>query len=286
MKIYNPSNFKYITVVEIPKDEIQIIDMDLCAQPWQTLSKYYDACEVKPAIICNGGFFSMADGTTCFNYQDDGEIISTNSEFNEGMGIVNGSLTYGTLGKLPFTDFISAYPVLIENGKKVSITAGAEINYKARRTVLAYNHDNVYVIAVESPGMNFAQLQSFLLQLGVTYAINLDGGGSTKILHDGKSITSAWYNRAVDNVVAIYLKPKTIYRVQLGAFSKKHLAEAFLEKIISLPDTINAGYGRAYIRKINGYYKIQVGAYSIKNNAGKVVNDLKAKGYQAFITTI
>ena len=228
----------------------------------------------------------MADGTTCFNYQDDGEIISTNSEFNEGMGIVNGSLTYGTLGKLPFTDFISAYPVLIENGKKVPITAGAEINYKARRTVLAYNHDNVYVIAVESPGMNFAQLQSFLLQLGVTYAINLDGGGSTKILHDGKSITSTWYNRAVDNVVAIYLKPKTIYRVQLGAFSKKHLAEAFLEKIISLPDTINAGYGRAYIKKINGYYKIQVGAYSIKNNAGKVVNDLKEKGYQAFITTI
>ena len=27
MKIYNPSNFKYITVVEIPKDEIQTIDM-------------------------------------------------------------------------------------------------------------------------------------------------------------------------------------------------------------------------------------------------------------------
>ena len=34
MKIYNPSNFKYITVVEIQKDEIQTIDMDLCAQPW------------------------------------------------------------------------------------------------------------------------------------------------------------------------------------------------------------------------------------------------------------
>ena len=33
MKIYNPTNYSYITVVEIPKVEILKFDMALCQQP-------------------------------------------------------------------------------------------------------------------------------------------------------------------------------------------------------------------------------------------------------------
>lgn len=33
MKIYKHSNYSYVNIVEIPKDEIQTIDFDLCAQP-------------------------------------------------------------------------------------------------------------------------------------------------------------------------------------------------------------------------------------------------------------
>lgn len=33
MKIYNPTNYSYITVVEIPKTEISKFDMGLCQQP-------------------------------------------------------------------------------------------------------------------------------------------------------------------------------------------------------------------------------------------------------------
>ena len=75
------------------------------------------------------------------------------------MGIVNGKLIYGTTGKLPFTDFVSAFPTLIENGKRSKITMAQEINYKARRTILAYNETIIYVIAIESPGMNFYEMQ-------------------------------------------------------------------------------------------------------------------------------
>ena len=71
MRIYNPSKYSYITIVEIPKDEISKIDMDICAQPRQTLKKYYDQCAVKPAILCNGGFFSMETGDPTFTYKDD-----------------------------------------------------------------------------------------------------------------------------------------------------------------------------------------------------------------------
>lgn len=285
MKIYNPDSYSYITVVEIPKNEIAKFDMALCAQPRQTLKAYYDACEVKPAIISNGGFFSMADGSTCFNYTDEGQIISSNASYKEGFGIINGELKYGIVGEESFDDFISGYPVLIKNGKEVSSSVGSELNYKARRTVLAYDNTNIYIIAIESPGMNFTQIKSLLRELKVEYAINLDGGGSTKILWDGKSITSSLYNRAVDNVMAVYLKPKIIYRVQLGAFSKKANATTYLAKIQALSDTIGAGYKNAYVRKVGNYWKVQVGAFSVKINAIKVVNDLKNKGYNAFITT-
>ena len=282
VKSYKHSKYSYVTIVEIPKDEIQLIDMDLCAQPKQTLNQYYKACSVKPAIICNGGFFALSTGETCFNYTDDGKVISVHQGTENGMGIVNGKLIYGTTGKLPFTDFVSAFPTLIENGKRSNITMAQEINYKARRTILAYNETIIYVIAIESPGMNFYEMQNMLMEMNLDYAINLDGGGSTKILENGKSITSTLYNRAVDNVIAFYLKPKVIYRVQAGAFSYKKNAENFLKQIHEL----GGYYTDAYIRKIGRYYKVQMGAFSVKANAIRMLNDLKSKGFDAFITTV
>lgn len=226
----------------------------------------------------------MSDGTTCFTFIDNHTASSLNPNTMEGFGTIDGELTYGIAKNNIFEDFISAYPMLIKDGKPVNSSLGKEIDYKARRTVLAYNKDNIFIIAIESPGMTFSQMKTFLQTLKVDYAMNLDGGGSTKILHDGKSITSSLYNRAVDNVIAVYLKPKTIYRVQLGAFSNQDNANNFLKEIRSLSDTIGAGYKNAYVRKVGKYYKVQVGAFSIKANATRVVNDLKSKGYNAFIT--
>ena len=280
MKIYKPANYSYITVCEIPKAEIQKLDMSLCAQPRQTLKSFYDRCPVKPAIICNAGFFNMSNGATVFTYTDEGKIISQDSRYVEGMGTVNGELVAGSVNSYNYTDFICGYPVLIKNGKKAPIKIASEINYNARRTVLAYNEKNIYIIAIESPGMAFAAMQNFLLSLGVTNAINLDGGGSTKILYNGNSITSSAYNRAVDNVIAVYLKPQSLYRVQLGCFSLKANAEKMLKRVQALGGV----YQKAYVRKIGQYYKVQCGAFSVRTNAVNMVNDLKSRGFDAFVT--
>jgi cell division septation protein DedD len=45
-------------------------------------------------------------------------------------------------------------------------------------------------------------------------------------------------------------------------------------------------YTNAYIRKIGSYYKVQMGAFGVKTNAVNMLNELKAKGFDAFITTI
>lgn len=286
MKVFTPENYTYVTVVEIPKSEIEKLDIALCAQPKQTLINYYNSCEKKPDIIINGGFFGMSNGDTCFNLEDEDTMIAATASYQDGMGIVNKStLELSTLKSKDWRDFISAYPVLMRDGAPAAITTASEINYKARRSILGYNEANIYLIAVENPGLNFSGCQTLLADLGIENAINLDGGGSTKILKDGKSITSTLYNRAVDNVICVYLKDKVLYRVQTGAFSKKLNALAYQTRIRLLKDDIGAGYKNAYIRLIDGLYKVQVGAFSKRENALKVVNDLKTKGYNSFITT-
>ena len=226
MKIYNPE--KYITVVQIAKNEIDKIDFALCKQPKQTLRDFYDDQKDKPDIVCNGGFFALSTGETIFNFKDGGKTISNNPQYRWGIGIVNGELKFGCVDNEKFDDFVSAYPPLVEESKAIEITYSKELDYKARRTMLGYNDDTVFIVAVDLPGMKFSEMQKFMLNLGCTFAINLDGGGSTKILNkDGDSITSTLYNRAVDNVVAVYLKKQktTLYKVQVGAFSKKENAE-------------------------------------------------------------
>lgn len=281
MKIYNPES--YITVIEIPKTEIEKIDFALCKQPRQTLKAFYDSCKTKPDIICNGGFFNMSDGSTVFNLKDEDKIVSNNQQYRWGIGIVDGELKFGCLDKINFKDFISAYPSLVEAGEAIKITFAKEIDYKARRTILGYNDKNIFIVAVDMPGMTFSEMQKFMIKLGCTFAINLDGGGSTKVLDkDGKSITSSLYNRAVDNVVAVYLKK--IYRVQAGAFLLKSGAEKLLKQIQTLDDKIGAGYKNAYIRRIGSLYKVQIGAFSKKSGAEKVKADLSSKGIDSFIT--
>lgn len=71
---------------------------------------------------------------------------------------------------------------------------------------------------------------------------------------------------------------QTLYRVQIGAYSKKANADAMLEKIKK------AGFD-TYMVQVDGLYKVQVGAYSKKSNADAMAAKLKASGFDTYITT-
>ena len=49
----------YINIVQIPLDEINKIDFDICQEPKETIAHYYDRQEIKPDVVCNAGFFAM-----------------------------------------------------------------------------------------------------------------------------------------------------------------------------------------------------------------------------------
>ena len=72
MKVYKHPTYSNVTVVELPKKEINKIDFAICKQPKETLKAFYDRQETKPDFLMNGGFFNMSDGKTIFNYTING----------------------------------------------------------------------------------------------------------------------------------------------------------------------------------------------------------------------
>ena len=284
MKVYNHGIYDHVTVFEMPKKQLERIDFALCEEPSETLKEYYDRQEEKPDLLSNGGIFHLADGQTYFNFIDEGDVVSGWHWYNMGMGIVDGKLKYGNVSDEKWTDFVSGYPPLVEDSKALPITFAKEIDGKKKRKVLAYNADTVFLIEIWKPGMRFAEMQDMLLAMGVTHAINLDGGDSVMTLVGGKAVNKPLYQRPVDNGVAIYMK-EPLKRVQVGAFTNYLYALAMQAKIRALPDYIGAGYKNAYVRKIGKYYKVQVGAFSKWAGANLVLADLKAMGFDAFITT-
>lgn len=205
MRIYYYQNQKYIIVAEIDKDEAYRLDFATCKEPRETLQSFYDRQSTKPTLLVNAGFFNMSNGDPVFNFVDESKIEASSNQYKWGMGIKgDNELIYGNQFQHQWRDFMSGYPNLIDGGKKVVINFAKEINYKARRTILGYNKSKIFVVCVEDPGITFDIAQSILLDLGCEYAINLDGGGSTNMLINGIKKTKDPYNRAVDNVFAVY----------------------------------------------------------------------------------
>lgn len=286
MKNYIHKDYDFVHISEIPFEEIDKIDIAMCKQPTQTVQAYYVDQQTKPDVIMNGGMFIMKTGNTIFSLRDEGKNIAVDYNNTDGFGIIgNKQLEIGRINDgTAYRDFIAAYPVLIKDKKAANTASCSAIDYKTRRSLVGWNKTNFYIITIEKPGMKFSEMQKMLLDMGLEYAANLDGGGSTCKLVYGKKVTTQAYNRPVDNVICVYLtasKPKKLlYRVQLGAFGKAPNASNYLLKIKA------AGYHDAFVTFQDNLYKIQLGAFSVKDNATRLVNELKAKGFTAFIVSV
>jgi hypothetical protein len=107
---------------------------------------------------------------------------------------------------------IGGGPVLIKDGKIREFTG-----YQPRhpRTAIGWNKEHFFLLVVDgrqiglSIGMSFPELAEFMLKLGCTEAMNLDGGGSSTLWLDGKIMNSPsdGRERAVANSL-ILLKTK------------------------------------------------------------------------------
>lgn len=197
------------TVIVIPHSSIQSIDFIKAKEPTETLGSVYNRLSTKPQVLINGGLFTLATGKNVMSFIDEGVEQNYQNGF-EGMGIKAKDVTTLVYGhdKDGWKDFLTAYPMLIKDGEVLdSYTTANELNYTAARQSIGVTADgSLVIVTVDAPGIKFQALGKIMATYGVVNGMCLDGGGSVRTMVEGEVINSPTENRAVDNMVAVYLK--------------------------------------------------------------------------------
>ena len=140
-------------------------------------------------VIRNGNLYRNTSGNR------DALVIKQNGEFefvSEGETSAEELLQNGAYQVLSFG------PVLLEDGE-ISVGENDEVGMAMAsnpRTAIGYLGNNQYVFVVsdgrtsESAGLSLYELASFMKELGVADAYNLDGGGSSTMVFKGEIINN------------------------------------------------------------------------------------------------
>lgn len=168
---------------------------------------YYDARQ-SGYVIRNGKLYRDTSGNR------DALVIQKNGEFkfvSESETSASELLQEGALQAFSFG------PVLLNNGE-ISVGENDEVGMAMAsnpRTAIGYLGNNHYVFVVsdgrtsESAGLSLYELASFMKELGVKDAYNLDGGGSSTMVFKGEIINNpttsgrSGEERAVSDIVYI-----------------------------------------------------------------------------------
>lgn len=201
---------EYTQLDIIPFDSIQEVRFCKLAEPTEMLEHYYNRAENKPNIMVNGGLFDMKTGHNVMSF------VSMYTEQNYKNGFVGmgttcykaQTLQYGKDNEKEWRDFMTAYPMLVIDGKANKEYGNAKtLNYRTARTAIGVTETgNVLVLTVDKLGMTFEQMTAIFLQYHAVYAMNLDGGGSVRKLHNGRVVNNPSENRKVDSAFCVYLK--------------------------------------------------------------------------------
>lgn len=194
----------------VPHSPIKAVAFEKCADPKETLGSYYSNKEKKPQIIINGGLFNMSTGHNVMSFVCDGKEQNYQNGF-AGMGVIGSDpakLVYGTDKARKWKYFMTAYPMLVINGKANTVYGNASnLNYLTLRSAVGVREDGtLLILTVDKPGMTFAEMAKIFVEYDAQYAMNLDGGGSVRKMHENKVVNAPIENRPVDNVFCVYLK--------------------------------------------------------------------------------
>ena len=159
-------------------------------------------------VIRNGNLYRNSSGNR------DALAIMKNGEFEF---VTEGETSAETLLENGALQVFSFGPVLLEDGS-ISVTENDEVGMAMAsnpRTAIGYLGKNHYVFVVsdgrtsESAGLSLYELASFMKNLGVVDAYNLDGGGSSTMVFKGEVINTPTTNghstqeRAVSDILYI-----------------------------------------------------------------------------------
>lgn len=224
----------------VPHSSIEAVAFEKCADPKETLGSYYSSKEKKPQIIINGGLFNMSTGHNVMSFVCDGKEQNYQNGFT-GMGVIGSDpakLVYGTDKARKWKYFMTAYPMLVINGKANTVYGNASnLNYLTLRSAVGVREDGtLLILTVDKPGMTFAEMAKIFVEYDAQYAMNLDGGGSVRKMHENKVVNAPIENRPVDNVFCVYLKEDPLAKLadqnEIASWARPYVEQMVLSGVM------------------------------------------------------
>lgn len=224
----------------VPHSSIEAVAFEKCADPKETLGSYYSSKEKKPQIMINGGLFNMSTGHNVMSFVCDGKEQNYQNGFT-GMGVIGSDpakLVYGTDKARKWKYFMTAYPMLVINGKANTVYGNASnLNYLTLRSAVGVREDGtLLILTVDKPGMTFAEMAKIFVEYDAQYAMNLDGGGSVRKMHENKVVNAPIENRPVDNVFCVYLKEDPLAKLadqnEIASWARPYVEQMVLSGVM------------------------------------------------------
>lgn len=275
----NPSR-PNIHIIEFPASELKEFKIDMCSQPYEKLdsklASYKSTTLGIPQILSNASFFATSTGGSIFNLISNNITYSrnTNSKYLSGFGVTKGNIVQGKVDEYFWRDFMTGYPILVKDSVAITnseINSYSDINYGAHRNCFGWtkNQEYFFFMAIqENCKLNTVRDAIFEFYPDVEFAVNLDGGGSTDLYCDGSRITTVDYQRKIDSCISVWLRSNDEREAENNNNNENNTPST---------DTPEQQY------KIR--YAVQVGSFSKRENAERLLEELKTKGYDGYIYT-
>lgn len=174
--------------VKIPRKnitKIQIIEENLTGE--QIYAKY------KPDYLINGALYDMGSGKN-ITFLKSNKGMSGYLFSDEGLAVENNKeLTWIKKSNINnnITSYISGSPTLVKDGKR-NVNWGNKVSTviqgKHKRSIIGFNNDSLFLICTDN-SITIEEEVSICLKMGMTYSLNLDGGGSSHLAEKGKVLT-------------------------------------------------------------------------------------------------
>lgn len=195
-----PITYKNLTIVPIPTEKIRRVG--IAQLGGLTMGEWYARQEDKPDAMINGSLWDSkgAIGTIW----KDGQL-QRNEGGGFGIGEVGSGWAFGEPWEQRWTDYITGTPALIRAGKATGDHMPLKRDEIARTRRSAICGAGLIFYMVTGKNLTLAEFTTQLQEFGMYQALNLDGGGSSRLMLGGSAINAPTDNRRCPNAVAVWL---------------------------------------------------------------------------------
>lgn len=206
-------------ITKIKREDIEKIDFHVIPNNGRlNINEVF--AQFSPDFIINGSMYDTKTGQTCADAIDEGILIGGGNWSDKGIAIKGAKdISWSTTGvarKDGTRDFIGSAPTLVIDSKVEMDTKGLDSYFytsKKIRSFIGFNETEILIGCSDST-IACPDLAQELITNGATYAVNLDGGGSSacgQMNYDTgniKLLNKPTETRRNANWILIYLKPE------------------------------------------------------------------------------